>query len=653
MRCAWLALFGLCIIGVMPAIAEHVTGLKTVTDSPEITDEILLNPGMGLFFMPGLTGDYDKDWFMPIVSVAYFRVDWSSLEPEEGQYKFDEVFRQAFDYWLSRGKRVAFRVMSSNMHSRQEYVTPRWVFEAGVPGVEHRGLYIPRQIDPPFWHPLYIEKQAAFIRALGKKYNGMKGLEFVDIGAVGEWGESHLMRWSPEDKKKTGYTPTLYTRAYMRFIDLYREAFPNTPLALNCLTSGAGHNDVIVDYAVSKGIWLRQDGLTPHYPRTGATAYYHQYFQRVKTLYELCYSYQEMANRGMSAMATFKRGLEDRISYLNLMGAWELRNMGDEDREACRYAARSIGYRLTPVAVEHQEAIRIDPTVQPRLWLKITWRNLGSAPCYAYLAIEIVLTSEKGEEVFRALEMPDKPTTLWMPGEDVVTFFSGELPKGLKPGVYSVRVALVDRVDESRHILLPLKNRDEQGRYTVCMIPGERRTTPLSQPQIPGADFETDEAIKNWWFAQGLKASLVKEDAPQGRQCLRLEGKTGEGWNYAGTPNIPLLPAAEYRLRGRMKVMEIDGVRESVVAGREGGSIWSKAPYFKIGLVDADGKWFANVNTARYDLAKMGMWQELECTFVTDPRTGSGHFAVEKGDTQPREVVLLVDDIRLELISAP
>jgi len=211
----------------------------------------------------------------------------------------------------------------------------------------------------------------------------------------------------------------------------------------------------------------------------------------------------------------------------------------------------------------------------------------------------------------------------------------------------------VDRVDESRHILLPLKNRDEQGRYTVCMIPGERRTTPLSQPQIPGADFETDEAIKNWWFAQGLKASLVKEDAPQGRQCLRLEGKTGEGWNYAGTPNIPLLPAAEYRLRGRMKVMEIDGVRESVVAGREGGSIWSKAPYFKIGLVDADGKWFANVNTARYDLAKMGMWQELECTFVTDPRTGSGHFAVEKGDTQPREVVLLVDDIRLELISAP
>lgn len=40
MRCAWLALFGLCIIGVMPAIAEHVTGLKTVTDSPEITDEI-------------------------------------------------------------------------------------------------------------------------------------------------------------------------------------------------------------------------------------------------------------------------------------------------------------------------------------------------------------------------------------------------------------------------------------------------------------------------------------------------------------------------------------------------------------------------------------------------------------------------------------
>ncbi len=308
------------VLGVTIAsrAAERTPCFETVIEKPEITDDVLLNPGMGLFFMPGLEEDCDKHWYVDIVSVAYFRPEWAQLEPEEGDYRFDEAFGPAFDYWLKRGKRVALRVMSSNMHSRHEYVSPKWVFDAGVPSVEHRGIYLPRQLDPPFWHPLYIEKQAAFIRALGKKYDGMEGLEFVDLGAVGEWGESHLSRWSAEDKEKTGYTRTVYTQAYMRFIDLYREAFPTTPLALNCWT-GAGHDDVIVDYAVSKGIWLRQDGLNPDYPRAPTSRYYHQYFRRVKTLFELQLGYYTMTQQDMTAIDTFKRGLEDPISYLNLI----------------------------------------------------------------------------------------------------------------------------------------------------------------------------------------------------------------------------------------------------------------------------------------------------------------------------------------------
>ena len=562
-------------------------GLKTVTERPEITDDILLNPGMGLFIMPGLKGDYDKEWWTPIVSVAYFRVDWSSLEPEEGKYKFDETFGAAFDYWLSRGYRIALRVMSSSMHSNKECVTPKWVFDAGVPRVEHKGLYFPRQVDPPFWNPIYMEKQAAFIAALGKKYNGMKGLEFVDIGAVGEWGESHLMRWSSEDKDKTGYTPMIYTKAYMRFIDMYREAFPNTPVALNCATGGAGHNDVIVDYAVAKGIWLRQDGLTAGYSRQGASAYYHQYFTRVKTLYELCYGYQGMTEHGMTAMDTFKRGLEDPISYLNLMGAGEVSKLPEADREACRHAARYVGYRLAPTAIEHPDMIHVDEKVTPRTWFKITWRNLGAAPCYQSLAVEAALVSEKGEEVYRSVEMPDKPTTLWMPKEDVVTYFSFPIAKPIPPGKYSLKIGLVDPFDEQRRILLPLKEKDDRGLYTVCAIPAGPRAEALPQPQVPGTNFEGDKALGSWWVPKGMKASIVADDAAPGKKCLRVEGKTGRGWNYAGTTSFPLLPGAEYRVSAQMKVVSIDDPKMQ--------------PYVKIGLVDAQGKWFTNKGTSRYD----------------------------------------------------
>ena len=89
------------------------------------------------------------------------------------------------------------------------------------------------------------------------------------------------------------------------------------------LTVGAGQSDVIADYAVSRGTWLRQDGLTSDYPRDDASRYYHQYFRQVKTLFELRDGYKQMADERMSVLETFRRGMEDPISYLNLMGPAE------------------------------------------------------------------------------------------------------------------------------------------------------------------------------------------------------------------------------------------------------------------------------------------------------------------------------------------
>jgi hypothetical protein len=136
-----------------------------------------------------------------------------------------------------------------------------------------------------------------------------------------------------------------------------------------------------------------------------------------------------------------------------------------------------------------------------------------------------------------------------------------------------------------------------------------------------------------------MKAALVSEDAPDGKRCLRIEGQTGRGWNYGSSPNFPLLPATEYSFSARMNVLSIDNPKLQ--------------PYVKIGLVDTKGQWFTNKVSSRYDTNKLGTWQELKGSFVTEAKTGGGHFAIEKGDTGPREATILLDDVRLEIVSAP
>ena len=101
---------------------------------------------------------------------------------------------------------------------------------------------------------------------LGKYLDGREGLEFVDIGGIGEWGEMHLGlhidgRWTSQQLEATGFTRDKYVAAYRRVIDAHAQAFPNTRVFLN-----VGAYPEINDYAAWRGCHFRQDGLTPSGP---------------------------------------------------------------------------------------------------------------------------------------------------------------------------------------------------------------------------------------------------------------------------------------------------------------------------------------------------------------------------------------------------
>ena len=127
-----------------------------------------------------------------------------------------------------------------------------------------------------------------------------------------------------------------------------------------------------------------------------------------------------------------------------------------------------------------------------------------------------------------------------------------------------------------------------------------------------------------------------------GKNCLRIAGtQPGTTWNYAqfSLPR-PVLPASRHRLSCWMRV-------DKIAPG-------TPAPYLKIGLADASGKWLTNVQTNAYDLDKLSTWQHLVAFVETTPNTAGGHLAIEKGAREGHfDTSLGLDDVSLELLESP
>lgn len=624
------------------SVADSVSAqqLQMQDITPRASDEALVNPGMGLYLFGTLNADdmAAGAWYRDLINIGYFRDDWSKLEPDaEGQFKFDDYFRPIFDLWVNRWhKRVAFRFMSENMHSQQKYVTPKWVFDRGVPGVAHKGIYVPEQVDPVFWDDKYLAIQERFIADLGKYLDGRPGVEFIDIGSIGEWGEMHLARWTPEQLAASGYTQTKYIGAYRRIIDAFARAFPHTRVFLN-----VGDYDTINDYAAVHHMHFRQDGLNPSGPSANVgKRFYVPYSRRgVICNYELYAGYDEMKQKGWGVRETFNKGLEDPISYLhiNLMGYRQLQTAPAEVKTAVQDAARRVGYRFSLTRVRCNKIVRVTADHPSRLLLETTWKNTGVAPCYDSYALRWSVVNGIDRPVADEVVYPKTPTSLWWPGDEITERSVLSLPPGLAPGTYSLRLEMIKPEAPDFKVQLPLASADTLGRYGVGTVTAEKVAAPVGPVYEQG--FE--RAGHGWQATPGITLRLDTQ-AHTGKGSLLVEGtQPGNAWNYAsvGLPQ-PLLPASRYRLSCWMKVDRIEPA--------------THAPYLKVGLNDAQGKWINNAATNTYDLSKIGTWQYLSGFAETTPDTATGQLAIEKGSLEDKiTIAMRLDDVKLELLESP
>ena len=224
---------------VFPLSVIAAAVAQGVTVTPKATDEALINPGMGFmcYHMAGRMWAYGApippgdtlDWF-PGTSTVYFRLLWSELEPEEGQYRWDMIDRVAQN-WIAKGKKIAFRVICCN-HTAN--ACPDYVRAAGAKGIWFRyanhgaGKDFPERWEPVYDDPVFLEKYSAFLKAFADRYDGDPNVAFVDVGSFGMYGEGHTGSTSKLGKKETDRITRLHLKLHRRLLPTRCWSSPTT-----------------------------------------------------------------------------------------------------------------------------------------------------------------------------------------------------------------------------------------------------------------------------------------------------------------------------------------------------------------------------------------------------------------------------------------
>ncbi len=197
-------------------------------------------------------------------------------------WKDIEIADQVFDWtvvdkWLSdqaslgKAANIGFSVYDGRCCGGS--VIPPWMIwehEESVVRCDTMNWAIPR-----YWDTYYLQQYREFIEAFAQRYDNDPRIAWIEIG-TGIFGEA-----KPSDTVDfqcmldAGLTPELWVETSMDIMDIFAEAFQNTPLLYQFAPLYVIHQDdgtqigsvaqrrVLTDYAASLGMGLKHNGLKP------------------------------------------------------------------------------------------------------------------------------------------------------------------------------------------------------------------------------------------------------------------------------------------------------------------------------------------------------------------------------------------------------
>jgi len=395
-------------------------------------------------------------------STCYLRTSWRSLEPQEGQYiwndpnaKLTKLLKTARD----RGIRLSFRIVVDGRDQGQN--TPLYVFDAGADWYGTENQKSPYPDDKKFQ-----EKYTKFIEAFAKKFDNPDEVDFIDAYGLGKWGESHTMVYKDIGNKKA---------VFEWATDLYSRCFTKVPLVINYhrLIGNSGEpwgevapdTEELLNIAIGKGYILRHDAF-------GMTDYYQGWEKQfaLKWNYKLPILMEGGWITGggihrywIDSSGKYREGHPEDVRQGEFEASAEAKvnmmdfRVGDETYSwfnfAFSYIQRFVsegGYRLYPDMISLPKEIKSGQDIR----IVHRWNNMG----WGYCPTNIQQWKQKYKVAFALLDSQnavkkvfvDEQTDLskWLKGSPT-TYNYNLNAKGVSAGAYSWAVGLVDTTKDN------------------------------------------------------------------------------------------------------------------------------------------------------------------------------------------------------------
>ncbi|MNK00506.1 hypothetical protein D3C87_182910 [compost metagenome] len=250
---------------------------------------VLRNPLNGWVMYAARNADesyWDTEYFVPelgkkvktidYAAACYIRTSWSSLNPKDGVYTWDNPsskLAKLIKGAEKRGLPIAFRIVVDGRDQGQN--TPKFVFDAGAKYYLENSENPDRQTPYP-QDPTFRKYYTKFIEAFAKEFNNPLRTSFIDAYGLGKWGEAHHVVYQDPKNAYPEKTEKIKEEVLDWVTDLYARTFTKVPLVINYHRL-VGHpeswapanpnSERLLEKAIAKGYSLRHDafGMTGYY----------------------------------------------------------------------------------------------------------------------------------------------------------------------------------------------------------------------------------------------------------------------------------------------------------------------------------------------------------------------------------------------------